>query len=170
MTVVAEGIETIPQLDFYRELQCDLIQGYLFSKPVSESTFEKLLTRGMLYPQHTGTAAPVEAIVSLFAQVTITKLNGRAIQVGSSDILINRCTNKTLFFYSSIRLPIHQKIELSITLSSLIHPEILLVPVSITELDNGLFHYAADFNIRALSTLVQEQLKHSQPFFLRRCP
>ena len=166
LTVVAEGIETIPQLDFYRELQCDLIQGYLFSKPVSESTFEKLLTKGMLYPQHTGTAAPVEAILSLFAQITITRLNGRAIQVGSSDILINRCTNKTLFFYSSIRLPIHQNIELNVTLASLIHPEIFLVPASITELDNGLFHYAADFKVRALSSLVQEQLKHSQPSFL----
>ncbi|WP_294751444.1 hypothetical protein, partial [uncultured Exiguobacterium sp.] len=68
--------------------------------------------------------------------------------------------------YSSIRLPIHQNIELSVTLTSLIHPEILLVPVSITELDNGLFHYAADFKVRALSSLVQEQLKHSQPSFL----
>jgi EAL domain-containing protein (putative c-di-GMP-specific phosphodiesterase class I) len=34
MTVLAEGIETEPQLQRLRELGCDLGQGYLFSRAV----------------------------------------------------------------------------------------------------------------------------------------
>ncbi len=37
--VVAEGIETETQLILLRELQCDLIQGYLIGKPMSSSDF-----------------------------------------------------------------------------------------------------------------------------------
>ena len=32
--VVAEGVETVDQLDLLRKLDCEIIQGYLFSKPV----------------------------------------------------------------------------------------------------------------------------------------
>jgi diguanylate cyclase (GGDEF)-like protein len=34
MSVIAEGVETLEQLDFLRKLGCEEFQGYLFSKPV----------------------------------------------------------------------------------------------------------------------------------------
>ena len=34
MTVMAEGVETVAQLEFLRGLDCEEFQGYLFSKPV----------------------------------------------------------------------------------------------------------------------------------------
>lgn len=40
MTVVAEGIETQEQVDFLRTTECDLIQGYFYSKPISAREFE----------------------------------------------------------------------------------------------------------------------------------
>ena len=43
LDVVAEGIETMAQYDFLRELGCEEAQGYLFSKPVSAEEFEQLL-------------------------------------------------------------------------------------------------------------------------------
>ncbi len=43
LNVVAEGVEVIEQADMLRELNGEIIQGYLFSKPVSPSEFEQLL-------------------------------------------------------------------------------------------------------------------------------
>jgi diguanylate cyclase (GGDEF)-like protein len=41
LKVVAEGVETDGQKEFLLENKCDLLQGYLFSKPVSKDEFEK---------------------------------------------------------------------------------------------------------------------------------
>ncbi|MDO8127645.1 MAG: EAL domain-containing protein [Candidatus Brocadiales bacterium] len=45
LAVVAEGVETVAQLEFLRSLECDEIQGYLFSKPVPAEEFEKMLAQ-----------------------------------------------------------------------------------------------------------------------------
>jgi len=42
LTVVAEGVETIYQRKLLEELNCDLFQGYLFSKPLPKAEFEKV--------------------------------------------------------------------------------------------------------------------------------
>jgi diguanylate cyclase (GGDEF)-like protein len=39
LTLVAEGVETIEQRDFLREIGCDLMQGFLFSRPVPAENF-----------------------------------------------------------------------------------------------------------------------------------
>ena len=44
LEVIAEGVEHDWQLKFLRELGCDKTQGYLHSKPLSESDFLSLLT------------------------------------------------------------------------------------------------------------------------------
>ena len=44
LKVVAEGVETEDQLNFLKDLKCDEWQGYLFSKPVPVTAFERLLT------------------------------------------------------------------------------------------------------------------------------
>ena len=43
LRVVAEGVETEDQLARLAELNCDLVQGYLFSKPVGADEFAKFL-------------------------------------------------------------------------------------------------------------------------------
>ena len=43
MSVVAEGVETLEQLNFLRELGCLQIQGYLFSKPLVREDATRLL-------------------------------------------------------------------------------------------------------------------------------
>jgi hypothetical protein len=46
MRTVAEGVETQAQLEIIRELDCDLIQGFLFSRPISgPDVLELLRTR-----------------------------------------------------------------------------------------------------------------------------
>lgn len=37
--VIAEGVETLDQLNLLRSMQCDIIQGYYFSKPLSPEQF-----------------------------------------------------------------------------------------------------------------------------------
>ena len=41
MAVVAEGVETAEQVQYLRELQCDYLQGFYFSKPIAVEEFEK---------------------------------------------------------------------------------------------------------------------------------
>ena len=43
LRVVAEGVETDEQLDQLADLDCDLVQGYLFSKPVDADVFRDFL-------------------------------------------------------------------------------------------------------------------------------
>lgn len=45
LTVVAEGVETKKQLQVLREKNCDIYQGYLFSRPIPKEKFEKLIER-----------------------------------------------------------------------------------------------------------------------------
>lgn len=43
MVTVAEGVETKEQLGFLRTCGCEVIQGYLFAKPMKEEDFRKVL-------------------------------------------------------------------------------------------------------------------------------
>lgn len=43
--VVAEGVENEKQLDILKSMNCDIVQGYLFSKPIPIEDFEKLLIK-----------------------------------------------------------------------------------------------------------------------------
>ena len=45
MTVVAKGVETGAQVEFLRELNCDILQGYYFSKPLEAAEFEQWLQK-----------------------------------------------------------------------------------------------------------------------------
>ncbi|MDM1342891.1 EAL domain-containing protein [Acinetobacter pseudolwoffii] len=53
MTVVAEGIETEEQLAYLRDLDCDIAQGYLFSKPLPEEEATAYLTQNMTNDSYT---------------------------------------------------------------------------------------------------------------------
>jgi diguanylate cyclase (GGDEF)-like protein len=50
LKVVAEGVENQSQLAFLHRHQCDEIQGYWFSPPVSAETFEEVLSGGKRPP------------------------------------------------------------------------------------------------------------------------
>lgn len=53
MTVVAEGIETEEQLAYLHDLDCDIAQGYLFSKPLPEEEATAYLTQNMTNDSYT---------------------------------------------------------------------------------------------------------------------
>ena len=47
LSVIAEGVETTGQLKILQEFNCSVIQGYLFSKPLKSTDFEKLLIKDL---------------------------------------------------------------------------------------------------------------------------
>lgn len=49
LNVVAEGVEEIGQADFLRDLKCEMIQGFLYSKPIPEKEYLKLLKQPLKY-------------------------------------------------------------------------------------------------------------------------
>jgi EAL domain-containing protein (putative c-di-GMP-specific phosphodiesterase class I) len=47
LRVIAEGVETLKELEFLRAHHCDEAQGYYFSRPVPAEEFAKLLKTGV---------------------------------------------------------------------------------------------------------------------------
>ena len=111
--VIAEGVETEEQMLALRELGCDIIQGYYFSKPVPSSEFvpfleeRKLLTEADLIPENpkpTKKKEPVEkpkkprreyvfqlrSINFIFVALILVL----AFALGFSDLMISRSQNR----------------------------------------------------------------------------
>ncbi|WP_436915196.1 EAL domain-containing protein [Acinetobacter gandensis] len=53
MTVVAEGIETEQQMQYLQDLDCDIAQGYLFSKPLPQEEATIFLENNISAPTYT---------------------------------------------------------------------------------------------------------------------
>ncbi len=51
LVVVAEGVETIEQLEFLRSHNCDIVQGYLFSRPLPEPELRRFISNHKLLDQ-----------------------------------------------------------------------------------------------------------------------
>ncbi len=48
LPTIAEGVETTEQAKYLTSIGCDYMQGYLFSRPVDQATFERMLDSGAL--------------------------------------------------------------------------------------------------------------------------
>jgi diguanylate cyclase (GGDEF)-like protein/PAS domain S-box-containing protein len=116
--VVAEGVETIEQQKIVSDLQCDCIQGYLFSRPVSEENIQKLL-RGILKPAID--PSPIKERRKYFridfqypleAFMTVSELNGKKVQLGNTKVLFENMGPGGLHFISNIKLPARSDIIL----------------------------------------------------------
>ena len=67
LRVVAEGVETLEQLEFLRSHQCDEAQGFYFSRPVPAEQFARLLQAGVPGGVVGPWAMPVSAEPALLA-------------------------------------------------------------------------------------------------------
>ncbi|HEX6394245.1 MAG TPA: EAL domain-containing protein [Acidimicrobiales bacterium] len=80
LKVVAEGVETVGQLEFLSEQGCDQVQGYLFSRPVPAEEIEKLVTgpirvrvelpAGSVLRDSTGAVLPPARVAAVLAGVS----------------------------------------------------------------------------------------------------
>ena len=119
MTVVAEGVETLEQYEFLKQQECTEIQGYLFSKPVPERDFIKLLNKSALKPiihfnqsemKEKRNFYRIQLILPLKATMTITSFKGNVVNLGKSEISIDNISAGGLRFYSTIQLPVRPDI------------------------------------------------------------
>jgi EAL domain-containing protein (putative c-di-GMP-specific phosphodiesterase class I) len=44
LNLIAEGVENVEQLDFLRQHNCNIIQGFYYSKPLNKPDFTEFLT------------------------------------------------------------------------------------------------------------------------------
>jgi diguanylate cyclase (GGDEF)-like protein len=51
LNVVAEGVETIEQFEFLRSINCDAVQGFLFSRPLTATDLETAIATGSYWHQ-----------------------------------------------------------------------------------------------------------------------
>jgi diguanylate cyclase (GGDEF)-like protein/PAS domain S-box-containing protein len=51
LTIVAEGVETVEQMNFLKDHSCDEMQGYYFSKPIVPEQFAELLRKHVPSPR-----------------------------------------------------------------------------------------------------------------------
>ena len=49
LEIVSEGVETRSQAEFLRRIHCDMVQGYLFDKPLPHDEYEKRLRGSRVY-------------------------------------------------------------------------------------------------------------------------
>jgi diguanylate cyclase (GGDEF)-like protein len=51
LNVVAEGVETVEQFEFLRSINCDAVQGFLFSRPLTATDLEIAIATGSYWHQ-----------------------------------------------------------------------------------------------------------------------
>ena len=126
MRTVAEGVETAEQLRLLNEINCDEIQGYLYSKPVKSSEFELLLKKKVCTPDQINKIVDmqienrrnffrIDLPFPLEAYMTITELAGKKVNLGSTKILILDIGPGGLRIETNIKLPVRSDLLLKFT-------------------------------------------------------
>ncbi|SOC25723.1 diguanylate cyclase/phosphodiesterase with PAS/PAC sensor(s) [Ureibacillus xyleni] len=115
MKVVAEGVEEHQQLNFLKQNECDVVQGYIYSKPVRVDTFKKLLSTGYLKAEKRRKQVVFDERRKYYryqfpfpiaGEMTIIEMNGNKVNVGSTPILIENISLGGLKIVSSLKLPV----------------------------------------------------------------
>ncbi len=57
LEVVAEGVEIVEQFDFFHDMQCNQIQGFLISRPVPSDELEGFLAEKQYFPAESAYAS-----------------------------------------------------------------------------------------------------------------
>ncbi|QFT90720.1 Phytochrome-like protein cph2 [Bacillus sp. THAF10] len=123
MELVVEGVETIGQLQFMKEKNCDIIQGFIFSRPVPVSEFTELLEIGSLEPKSLEEKKSLEDQRQYFrmelpqpirGDITIRKIKDKEVSLGRTGIVIDNIGPGGLRFLSHIQFPVREDVILSI--------------------------------------------------------
>ncbi|MFD1926751.1 EAL domain-containing protein [Sporosarcina siberiensis] len=151
ITVVAEGVETMEQHRFLSEIQCDWLQGYLFSPPVPEASLLKLL-KGQwtteveaFNTKQRRAYFRIELENPLEALMTVAELNGEIVHLGNTKVLIEDIGPGGLGFISNIKLPVKAGIVLKFQITILGEDFVLYGSIVHTSERDNLYQYGINF-------------------------
>ncbi|OCA82140.1 sensor domain-containing protein [Pseudobacillus wudalianchiensis] len=158
MKVVAEGVETQEQLQILQSYNCEMIQGYYFSKPVPADKFAQLLQKGKFEISQKSQGEDVNKLSDrdkfigikldfpLFAAMTLVQINGKKVDLGKTNVLIENIGLEGLQFLSDIRLAVHPDIIMEFE-TNLFGETIKLYGsvVWMHEIKSGTFQYRLEF-------------------------
>lgn len=157
--IVAEGIENWEQLTFLKGLNCYTGQGFIFSEPVPDVEFEKILAKKHLRPVLISNLSNipfverrkffrVKFIQFLEANLTILEFNGRRINVGNTKVLVKNIGPGGLCFITNIKFPVERDIILQFS-TELLDQEIKIYgcPVWTRDIDDDIYEYGIEFTI-----------------------
>ncbi|NLP51889.1 EAL domain-containing protein [Bacillus sp. RO1] len=123
MEVVVEGVETEGQLKFMQEKNCDIIQGYIFSKPVPASMFTDMLEVGTLKPLRIEGRKPfvdrrnyfrIELPKPIKGELTVKQIQGKDVQLGQTAVVIGNIGPGGLRLLSHMQFPVRDDLILAI--------------------------------------------------------
>lgn len=154
MNVVAEGVEFEQQLNILSQLECDEIQGYLFSKPLPVKDFENLLGNNKIKKNKTTEHGKQDSDYfkvllkyPIESAMTIVELNKKKIQVGKSNVLVEVIGPGGLQFLSDITLPNNVDLILQFT-TQILGQEIIFKGKIVWSEENDVFsRYGIEFVI-----------------------
>lgn len=123
MQVVAEGVENKAQFECLRQMRCDEIQGFYFSRPVEpESIVQLIKSKTLLQPAAVQERKQpevnrrkyfrIELNHCLLAEMTITMFKGRNVRLGSTEVLVSNIGPGGLKFMVGVKLPVNSDILL----------------------------------------------------------
>lgn len=115
LDIVAEGVEQHDQFHFLKQQECQLMQGYLFSKPIPVDEFEPLLQKGTIFPKAIRNIIPDQENREYFrfeftndvqGKMTVIAVNHNHVDLGTADILIKDISLGGLKIQSNLSLPV----------------------------------------------------------------
>lgn len=160
LQVVAEGVDKLEQLEVLRKMNCGIIQGFLFSRPVALHVLEKQIADKVILISHELEQSE-DYSQALKAEITISYFQGKTIKVGNAPILITSIVYQQIKFISTMRLPVSDEIELLILFpEDLQAQDIIVHPSHAKDLDNGLVEYTASFKRKGDARMVEGKLTH----------
>ncbi|MGG0719943.1 EAL domain-containing protein [Robertmurraya massiliosenegalensis] len=155
INVVTEGVETKEQLNFLLQQECQQIQGYIYSRPVSEKKLKVLLKKEYIKPlQKRASAEAIEnkrkfyrirLNTPLTADMTIVKFKNKEVKLGSSKAIIEDLSLGGLKYISNINLPVQKDMVIQIT-TRVLGREVKLIGTNVWKLEeNDLYNYGFEF-------------------------
>ncbi|CAM4031295.1 EAL domain-containing protein [Paenibacillus alkaliterrae] len=180
--VAAEGVEQEEQLHILRRMNCDQVQGYLYSKPVPAAKMGELLKRGTLHYHSSLEEGErlfdnqrqffrVPFPFGLSSDMTIIQIRDKRLELGKTEVIIEDIGLGGLRFLSVVKLPVNH--EIIIEFATEIVGKMLTFHGFIVwqhELEDQLFQYGFEFQITEPEQSALARLLNELTVQLRKSP